>query len=179
MLTNGRYETTLLIPAPIERVYDYVADFPRHAEWNGRWQTIRPITIGAPHVGSLYQVFLLPSPNDSRWRWLMKRWAGIAPCAEAELTVLKRPSHLAWRIHLPSRRYGDLWRLNTDLFLSVQADGIQLRQQCQLSLAPTIPRALHAQCAAVLEPMTRQQHLHNLRQKIRQTGSIQFAYESN
>ena len=167
MLTNGRYETTLLIPAPIERVYDYVADFPRHAEWNGRWQSIRPITTGAPHVGSLYQVFLLPPSGVAGWRrWLIQQWAGIAPCAEAELTVLNRPSHLAWRIHLPSHRYGDLWRLNTDLFLSVCADGSELRQQCQISLAPAIPRSLHTHCAAVLEPIAPQQHLHSLRQKI-------------
>jgi uncharacterized membrane protein len=49
-----RYEDRISIDAPAERVYDYVADFPRHAEWSGHGLQVTRSTEGPVAVGSSF-----------------------------------------------------------------------------------------------------------------------------
>ena len=49
-----RYEDQISIDAPIGHVYDYVADFPRHAEWAGNELEVTTTTEGPVAVGSVF-----------------------------------------------------------------------------------------------------------------------------
>ena len=49
-----RYEDQISIDAPIGHVYDYVADFPRHAEWSGDGLEVTKTTEGPVAVGSVF-----------------------------------------------------------------------------------------------------------------------------
>ncbi len=39
-MTKFTTERSVAIRAPIEVVYDYVSDFPRHVEWNHHWREL-------------------------------------------------------------------------------------------------------------------------------------------
>jgi uncharacterized membrane protein len=49
-----RYEDQISINAPAGQVYDYVADFPRHAEWSGDGLEVTKSTEGPVAVGSTF-----------------------------------------------------------------------------------------------------------------------------
>ena len=49
-----RFEDQIAIDAPIGHVYDYVADFPRHAEWSGDGLEVTKTTEGPVAVGSVF-----------------------------------------------------------------------------------------------------------------------------
>jgi len=49
-----RYEDQISIDAPAGQVYDYVADFPRHAEWSGNGLQVTKSTEGPVAVGSVF-----------------------------------------------------------------------------------------------------------------------------
>jgi uncharacterized membrane protein len=49
-----RFEDQISIDAPIGHVYDYVADFPRHAEWSGDGLEVATTTEGPVAVGSVF-----------------------------------------------------------------------------------------------------------------------------
>ena len=49
-----RFEDQISIDAPIGHVYDYVADFPRHAEWAGNGLEVTKSTEGPVAVGSVF-----------------------------------------------------------------------------------------------------------------------------
>lgn len=49
-----RFEDRISISAPAGRVYDYVADFTRHAEWSGHGLEVTRSTEGPVAVGSSF-----------------------------------------------------------------------------------------------------------------------------
>ena len=49
------YEASVNIKAPLDVVYGYVADFPRHVEWNHQHAKMAPLTSGPVRVGSQFQ----------------------------------------------------------------------------------------------------------------------------
>jgi hypothetical protein len=49
-----RYEDRISIAAPAGQVFDYVADFPRHAEWSGDGLEVAKTTEGPVAVGSVF-----------------------------------------------------------------------------------------------------------------------------
>ena len=49
-----RFEDQISISAPAGQVYDYVADFPRHAEWAGNDLQVTKSTEGPVAVGSVF-----------------------------------------------------------------------------------------------------------------------------
>lgn len=50
----NRYEDRISIDAPAGQVYDYVADFTRHAEWSGHGLQVTKSTEGPVAVGSVF-----------------------------------------------------------------------------------------------------------------------------
>ena len=46
---------TILIDAPVTKIYDYVADFPKHCEWNDGLVQMKRVTNGPIAVGSQFQ----------------------------------------------------------------------------------------------------------------------------
>jgi uncharacterized membrane protein len=56
-MTGGivkRFEDRMSIDAPADQVYDYVADFPRHAEWSGNGLQVMKTTEGPVAVGTVF-----------------------------------------------------------------------------------------------------------------------------
>ena len=49
------FETSVQIDAPTSIIYDYLADFPRHVEWNHQPVKMTPLIDGPVRVGSRYQ----------------------------------------------------------------------------------------------------------------------------
>ena len=49
-----RYEDRISIDAPADQVYDYVADFSRHADWSGNGLQVTKSTEGPVAVGSTF-----------------------------------------------------------------------------------------------------------------------------
>ena len=49
-----RFEDRISIQAPAKRVFDYVADFPRHSEWGGHGLEVTKSTEGPAAVGTTY-----------------------------------------------------------------------------------------------------------------------------
>jgi hypothetical protein len=49
-----RHEERISIDVPAGQVYDYVADFPRHAEWSGNGLQVTQTTDGPVVVGTVY-----------------------------------------------------------------------------------------------------------------------------
>jgi uncharacterized membrane protein len=49
-----RYEDRISIAAPAGQVYEYVADFPRHAEWSGDGLEVTMSSEGSVAVGSTF-----------------------------------------------------------------------------------------------------------------------------
>lgn len=50
----NRYEDRISIDAPAGQVYDYVADFTRHAEWSGHGLQVTKSTEGPVAIGSSF-----------------------------------------------------------------------------------------------------------------------------
>ncbi|MGH2597034.1 MAG: SRPBCC family protein, partial [Actinomycetota bacterium] len=49
-----RFEDRISIDAPAGQVFDYVSDFPRHAEWSGNGLQVTKTTEGPVAVGTLF-----------------------------------------------------------------------------------------------------------------------------
>ena len=49
-----RFEDRISIDAPADQIYDYVADFPRHAEWSGNGLEVTRTPEGPVAVGSVF-----------------------------------------------------------------------------------------------------------------------------
>ena len=54
-MSHVSYEASVEVEAPAKVVYDYVADFPRHVEWNHQPTKMVPATEGPVRVGSQFQ----------------------------------------------------------------------------------------------------------------------------
>jgi uncharacterized membrane protein len=85
------------IATPVERVYDYLADLPKHAEWA---QTVVGLELKQPGdasgKGAIYRTQERQGlqPDRGPREALTK---GMKGATEAEVTELTRPSRIAWR----------------------------------------------------------------------------------
>jgi uncharacterized membrane protein len=95
-------QATVTVQAPVDVVYDYLADFNRHAEWNKNifkvWQTTR----GPISVGTRFKAMegAPPTALGAQLRAMAQVMAGMLtgtkPLSEAEITALKPHHHIAW-----------------------------------------------------------------------------------
>jgi uncharacterized membrane protein len=106
-VTNIRGERSVEIQRPLGSVYQYVADFHRHHEWNHELVEVTAMTDGPIRVGtklrarerapgsvSLLMKLLFP---------ILARWMGIAEHTEAEVVELEPGKRLAWNAFQPLR----------------------------------------------------------------------------
>jgi uncharacterized protein YndB with AHSA1/START domain len=92
---------SVTIAAPIERVYAYLADFPRHAEWAQSVQHLRLVRAGdARGVGAVYR-------TAERQAWQANRLpfaplaSGVPGDTMCEVLVLTPERRIAWRSWAP------------------------------------------------------------------------------
>ena len=143
------FETSVTVNAPIQAVYDYVADFPRHVEWNHQPQEMKSLTPGPVAVGSQYETVEEMPENMSMIQKIMFgvmmpviKWrTGTNGNTIAEITALESPNRVAWKAHMPSKKKGDLMRMNWELRLAEQGGSTEVTQRCEVIPPPESPFA--------------------------------------
>ncbi|HEX7587309.1 MAG TPA: SRPBCC family protein [Anaerolineae bacterium] len=102
-------EVTIDIAAPIEKVYQYLADLRRHSEWSMSASKIEQMTPGEIGVGTEFKASEeLPQKLESF----------------ARMTALDAPTRIAWE----STDY-QVFRTNWEIVLSAQNGGTHLVQR--------------------------------------------------
>lgn len=97
---DERWSGTVTITAPVERVYAYLADFPKHCEWA---QTLERMELkkqgNAAGVGAVYTTHerqAMQSDRTPRGPMPAKAFKGTTQCEVKELLPNRR---IAWRSH--------------------------------------------------------------------------------
>jgi uncharacterized membrane protein len=98
---NVEWQGSLTIAAPVEQVYAYLANLPRHAEWAQSVEQLVPVRPGdAAGVGAVYR-------TAERQAWQTDRaplaplTAGVAGTTMCEVTELMPNRRIAWRSWAP------------------------------------------------------------------------------
>ena len=126
--------------APSEKVYRYVADLNKHAEWNHGIIKITALTEGAARVGSQYNTEegnpnAMPRGQQimmSVMRPLMRIWYKIGKYTVAEITELKDNELVKWQAHLPNKAGEKLVQLFWEIELESDGNGTtHVTQRCQ------------------------------------------------
>lgn len=150
---------TILIAAPVEQVYAYLADLPRHAEWAQSVEALVVVRSGDPAgVGTVYR-------TAERQDWQADRQPrapltrGVPGDTMCEVTELMPNRRIAWRswAPVPGVRHEGAFAFE----LAAAGEGTRLTQSASLSdnwlgdkvsrfVFKTTPAKAHAQWAASL-----------------------------
>ena len=104
-----RGEATIDIQASPEQVYEYVANFHKHIEWNHQPTEMVQTSKGAIGVGSTFRT-TEQLPEDVPWLLLhvtipiFNTFLGLKPYTEAEITALEPGKRVAWKAAAPKRK---------------------------------------------------------------------------
>jgi len=125
-------ERTIVIRAPIEAVYDYVSDFPRHVEWNYTLVEMTKMSDGPLGVGS---VFRTKERVGRSQPWMIKLlWPalgvlfGTTGYTEAEITALEPNRRVAWKAAAPLKNGEFMAKSEWELRLESQGDATRITQ---------------------------------------------------
>ena len=105
-------ETTILLPAPLARVWRVLVDVDRYRDWH-------------PHTG------LESDPADPRkllCTYWQPGWADPVISAEAKVVHLERPCHFAWRVGI-----NGLLQIEEGFHLEKSPQGTQLTHRLSCS----------------------------------------------
>lgn len=148
-MASVSYETSVNIKAPVDAVYGYVADFPRHVEWNHQPKKITPLTDGPVRVGSQFQT-VEQNPSNMKTSQkvmfavmgpVMKLVYGTQGYTVAEITALEPKERVAWKARAPSTKKGDIMRMNWELLLKSNGNGTDVTQRCEVAPPDESPAA--------------------------------------
>jgi uncharacterized membrane protein len=146
-MTDLSFETSVQIDAPTGIIYDYIADFPRHVEWNHQPVKMTPLTDGPVRVGSRYQTDEQLQSNASLGTKIqfalmtpiLKLMFGTYGYTVAEITTLDPNKGVAWKASFPSKKKGDLVRMKWEVRLQPQSEGSQVVQRCEINMPAGSP----------------------------------------
>ena len=128
---NITWTGTVTIAAPIERVYAYLADFPRHAEWAQSVQQLTVVEVGDTQgVGTIYRTAERQGWQADRrpFTALTSGVPGDTMCKVVELTPNRRIAWHSWAPVPGVRHEGDF-----AFELAALPDGTRLTQTARLS----------------------------------------------
>ena len=103
--TNG--ETSVVVRAPAQAVYDYLLDFTRHSEWVYNLSKVSQVSQGQIGVGTIFRAQEGPPPVPLMKKLNMMIYfiagltSGAKPYSEAEITALEPGRRIAWRAGIP------------------------------------------------------------------------------
>jgi uncharacterized membrane protein len=125
-------EQSIVIQAPIEDIYAYVSDFPRHIEWNHQPAEMTKLTDGPIGVGTRFRTIEQPASNMN---WFMAKimfpvvgmLLGVKGYTEAEITALTPNESIKWKANAPIRS-GDMMRAEWGIGLESVEDGTKVTQ---------------------------------------------------
>ena len=145
-MSENKFETAVTINAPIAKVYSYVADFPRHVEWNHQPQGMTALNgAGTARtepaevaVGSQFRTEEeSPSNMDFVQKMMMmvmmpvvKRKHNFEGHTIAEIAALDSNERVAWSSHLPNRDGKKLMQMHWKLRLEEQNGRTTVTQAC-------------------------------------------------
>lgn len=139
-MSDNKFETAVTINAPIEKVYSYLADFPRHVEWNHQPQAMTALNGGGTAVGSKFRTEEIPASNTPFMMKLInkvgfpmfKRKHNFEGHTIAEITALDSNERVAWSAHLPNRAGKKLMQMHWELRFVEQNGRTQVTQACHV-----------------------------------------------
>jgi uncharacterized membrane protein len=105
METSG--ETSVVVQAPAQAVYDYLLDFTRHSEWVYNLSKVSQVSQGQIGVGTVFRAQEGPPPVPLMKKLNMMIYfiagltSGAKPYSEAEITALEPGRRIAWRAGIP------------------------------------------------------------------------------
>lgn len=123
------FSTSILIDAPTAEVYTYLADLPRHIEWNYQPSELIPLQDGPIQIGSQFSTAEdvprdMPAIQKAMFAVfmpVMRFILGMEHNTIATVTDLTPNERIAWEARLPARK-GDVMRMNWALELA-EIDG--------------------------------------------------------
>ena len=132
-MADYRGERTVVIQAPIQAVYAYVSDFPRHIEWNHQPTEMTKLTEGPVGVGSVFRTIEQTPSNMSGFMRiifpLMGMVLGVAGYTEAEITALEPNRRAAWKAAAPLKKGGFIMKAEWEIVLEPQGEATQVTQR--------------------------------------------------
>ncbi len=146
-MTTASFSISKKINAPAENVYAYIADIPRHTEWNYRAAEVEKLTDGPVAVGSKFRTLEtlpreLPAMEKFMFTYFMpiiKKIYGFGDHNYATITALEPGRLVSWKTNLPGRK-GDMMRMNWEITISEESDEqCVVTQRCQIVPPDTSP----------------------------------------
>lgn len=157
-MAEFRGQSAITIRVPRERVYAYLADFPKHSEWAANIGKITPITPGAIAVGSRFRSEEGPPPVPAftRLKMMVQFMRGVLGGAksysEATITALEPHHRIAWEAGIPKGN-GFFNRAEWEFVLEAQGEATHLTQRFHWK--PQHPAAEKMVSAAGVEGLQR------------------------
>jgi uncharacterized membrane protein len=102
-------QTSITIQAPVEKVYAYLVDFPRHPEWAQNLSKVTQISPGPIQVGTMFKTTEGPPPVPSgrkirmMFHFIVGLMSGARPYSEAKITALEMNRRIAWQAGVPKK----------------------------------------------------------------------------
>ena len=162
-MADFKSERTVSIQAPVEAVYKYVSDFPRHVEWNHQPTEMTKLTDGPVGVGSVFRTKEQPAGNTF---WLLKllwplvtQLVGVADYTEAEITTLEPNRRVAWKATAPLKKGGLQARSEWELCLESRENATLITQWVHLEILGKMGERMNPETAAA---QTGEEMEHNL-----------------
>ncbi|MGQ0602271.1 MAG: SRPBCC family protein [Anaerolineales bacterium] len=156
-MTEYKGQAAITIHAPVEQVYDYLADFPRHPEWVKNVSKITPLSSQAQGVGATFKCEEGTPPVTFGQTLRMMRYfiagllGGAKPYSVAKITALEPHRRIAWEAGVPKGE-GYFNFAEWEFVLKPHGTGTQLTQRFHWKPQnPTAERMVGAAGSAGLE----------------------------
>jgi uncharacterized protein YndB with AHSA1/START domain len=173
-------EATVVIQAPADVVYDYLADFTRHAEWNKNIYKVWQTTSGPMAVGARFKAMegAPPAAIGKQMKALAQVMKGMLSGAkafsEAEITALEPHQRVAW-VGIFPRSEGEFNRAEWEIELEPVGNTTRVVQRFRyLPQTPDARRMLAALGDADGIAQACAVNLNHLKQRLEQRR-LQFA----
>jgi uncharacterized membrane protein len=106
-MSEYKGQTSITIQAPIETVYNYLADFSKHCEWAENIKSVTQIEAGPVRVGTRFKTAEGPPPVGllKKMGMMLHFMRGVAGGAKtysvAKITALEPPVRIGWEAGIP------------------------------------------------------------------------------
>jgi uncharacterized membrane protein len=133
-IAETRGETSIVIHATPQAVYDYLSDFTRHPQWVVNVSNVTKVSSGPIGVGAIFHTQESAPPVPFLRKLNMMRYfiggliSGSKPFSEAEITALENGKRIAWKAGL---RKGNGWfnQAEWEFILQPQGQATKLTQR--------------------------------------------------
>ena len=127
-------ETSILIQAQAETIYDYLLDFTRHPEWVANVGKVQKVSEGPTGVGTTFRAQEGPPPVSlgrklhSMLFFILGMVQGAKSYSEVEITALEPGRRLAW-LGRVRRGQGEFNRSQWEISLKPESGATRLNQR--------------------------------------------------